>query len=75
MIMKKEIWLIIGFLMFIIGFVALVLSIIGAQLSFLTWLDSPSRLFGLIMKLIMILSGVVIVVLARTNWKAENEME
>ena len=73
--MKKGIWLSIGFILFILGFVALVLSIIGAQLSFLTWLDSPSRLFGLIMKLGMILSGIVIVVLARTDWKMENDIE
>ena len=64
----------IGFLLFIIGGLALVLSLIGVQLSYLTWIDSPSPLLGFVIRLLMILGGIVIVVLARTDWKEDEEM-
>jgi hypothetical protein len=35
-------------------------------------MDDTSPLFGLIMKLIMIVGGAVIVALARTDWEEEN---
>jgi hypothetical protein len=70
--MKKALWLTAGFLLFIIGFSALVLSLIGVQLAFLTWLDAPGGLFGLLAKILMIVAGIVIVYLTTTNWKAED---
>lgn len=70
--MKAGIWTLVGFSLFILGFVAIILSFIGAKLTFLAWMDDVSRLFGLIMKLLMIVGGAVIVVLARTDWEAEN---
>ncbi|MEL6866648.1 MAG: hypothetical protein AAFP19_19640 [Bacteroidota bacterium] len=73
--MNKAIWSLIGFSLFIIGFLALVLMIVGVQLSYLTWIDSGGRLMGFVIRLLMILSGVVIVVLTRTNWREENEQE
>lgn len=72
--MSKAIYTTIGFLLFSLGLMALVLSLVGVQLSFLTWIDSPGRLFGFIIRLLMILAGVVIVVLARTDWKEEREL-
>lgn len=63
----------IGFFLFIIGFVALILSMIGLKLSYLTWIDAPGPLFGLIVRLVMIFGGIVLVVLARTDFEGENE--
>ncbi len=68
----KGIYSLIGFLLFIIGFVALSLSLVGINLSFLSFLDRISPLFGLIIKLLMIVGGIVIVILARTDWEKEN---
>jgi hypothetical protein len=42
------------------------------QLSFLTWIDSPGRLFGFVVRLLMILVGIVIVYLAQTDFSGEN---
>lgn len=70
--MKTGIWSLIGFALFILGFVAIILSFIGAKLSFLAWMDSSSVLIGLIIKLLMIVGGAVIIVLARTDWEEEN---
>lgn len=67
----KGLFTFIGFLLFIYGMLAIVLSLIGAKLSFLVWLDAKSALFGFVMKIMMILSGVVIVYLARTDFSGE----
>ena len=69
----KGLFTTIGFFLFIIGFVSLILSMIGLKLSFLMWLDAPSPLFGLIVKLLMIFGGIVLVVLARSDFEGENE--
>jgi len=71
--MKAGIWTLIGFVLFLVGFVAIILSFISVKLAFLTWLDVPGPLFGLIMKLVMVVLGAVIIVLSRTDWEAENE--
>jgi len=69
--MSKAIYTTIGFLLFIIGFLALGLSLVGVQLSFLTWIDVPGRLFGFATRLVMIIGGIIIVVLTRTDWREE----
>lgn len=73
--MSKGIITLIGFTLFIIGFLAIILSLVGVQLAFLTWIDNPSRSFGFLIKLLMILGGAVIVVLARGRWKEEYDEE
>jgi len=73
--MSKTATTIIGFLLFIVGGLALVLSLIGVQLSYLTWIDEPSRLLGFVIRLLMILAGIVMVVLARTDWREDEEMD
>ena len=70
-LMSKAIYTTIGFLLFVIGILALVLSLVGVQLSFLTWIDKPGRLFGFIVRLLMVFGGVVIVFLTRTDWREE----
>jgi uncharacterized membrane protein len=71
--MNKALFTTIGFLLFILGFVSIVLSMIGVQLSFLTWLDGPGRLFGFVARIGMILLGVVLVALSQTNWERERQ--
>ena len=64
---NKGILTLIGFLLVGIGFIALILSLIGLQLSFLTWLDSPGRLFGFLMRIVMIVAGIILVYLAQMD--------
>ena len=71
--MKKNIFTLIGFLLFVIGFLSLIFLLIGAQISFLTWIDVPGRLFGFVMRLVMIIGGIVTVVLVRTDWDGESK--
>ena len=69
----KGIYSLIGFILFILGFVALSLSLVGIRLSFLSFLDRISPLFGFVIKLLMIVGGIVMVILARTDWEKENQ--
>ena len=71
--MKKTIWVTAGFLLFIIGFIALVLSLVGAKLSYLTWIDAPGPLFGFLLRILMIVGGVVIVYMSVSDWRNQEE--
>lgn len=71
---NKGLITLVGFLLAGTGFLALILSMVGLQLSFLTWIDAPGRLFGFVARLMMILVGIVIVVLAQTDFKQETEI-
>ncbi len=68
---KNTALLLSGFLLFMYGLLALILSLIGIKLAFLTWIDAPGALFGFIVRLIMIFGGVVLAILSRTNWEEE----
>ncbi len=72
MFKNKGLVTLVGFLLAGIGFLALVLSIVGLQLSFLTWIDSPGRLFGFVIRLVLIVVGAVLVYLAQSDFKGEN---
>ncbi len=69
--MNKTVAMSIGFILFIVGMLAVVLSLVGVQLSFLVWLDNISTLFGFVAKLLMVIGGIVIIVLAQTDWSQE----
>ena len=73
--MSRAIYTFVGFLLFLFGFMALALSLVGVQLTFLTWIDVPGKLFGFVVRLLMILGGIVIVVLTRTDWREEKGLE
>ena len=57
---------IIGFVLFLFGMLALILSLVGLKLSFLTWIDSPGRGFGFLIRIIMIFGGMILFYVGRT---------
>ena len=61
----------IGFLLVVIGFLALVYSLVGLKLSFLVWLGLPGPLFGLVMKLGLVILGFVLVYFDQTDFEGE----
>ena len=71
--MKKGIYTLIGFLLFIIGGTALVLSLVGVKLSFLLWIDAAGGLLGFIIRIVMMIGGIVIAVLSTGNWRQEDD--
>ena len=72
--MKKGIFTLIGFLLFIIGGTALVLSLVGVKLSFLLWIDAAGGLLGFIIRIVMMIGGIVIAVLSTGNWQEDDEL-
>lgn len=69
--MNKTLVVGIGFLLFFFGMVAIVLSIVGVQLTFLTFIDAPGRLFGFVMRILMVVIGIVMVFLAKSDFAGE----
>lgn len=67
----KGIITLIGFVIFLVGMSALVLSLVGVKLAFLTFIDKPSPMFGFLARLAMVLGGIVVIVLAQTDWQGE----
>jgi hypothetical protein len=56
--------MIIGFLLFVTGTLSFVLILIGANLSYLAWIDKPGSPQGIIIRILMIGGGLVISYLA-----------
>ena len=69
---KNKGWLsLVGFVLAGLGFLALILSIVGVKLSFLTWIDQPGPLFGFLMRIVMIVAGLIIIYFALTDFSEE----
>ena len=70
---KNKGWItLVGFLLVGVGFLSIVLSLVGAKLTFLAWVDAPGPLFGFIAKLLLIIAGMVIIFLAQTDFEGES---
>lgn len=65
--MNKAIYSLIGFTFFIVGMLALVLQLVGVQLAFLTWMDNWGGGVGLGLRILMIIVGIVLVVVTRSD--------
>jgi uncharacterized Tic20 family protein len=68
---QKDITAVIGFLLLLFGMLALVLSLVSVQLSFLTFIDGQGRLLGFVIRLLMVIIGIVLMILSRTNWRED----
>jgi len=62
---------VIGFLLIMFGIMSIVLSMVGLEFSFMIFLDVFGSLTAFIIKVFMVLSGIVIITLARTDWERE----
>jgi len=69
--MKRSLTVTFGFILFLTGMMALILSLVGVQLSFLTWIDHWGGGVGMIIRLIMVAVGIVLIVLSSTNFSGE----
>jgi len=71
---NKGIFSLVGFLLAGTGSSAIVLDLVGAKLAFLVWIDQWGALLGFLIKLTLILAGIVIVYLARSDFSGEGEV-
>lgn len=60
----RYVLMVVGFLLFVLGMLSLVLILIGANLSYLAWIDRPGSPQGIIIRILMIGGGVVLSYLA-----------
>ena len=65
--------MILGFLLFVIGMLSLVFILIGANFSYLAWIDRPGTPQGIIIRLLMIGGGIVMIYLSLNPIKEEEE--
>jgi hypothetical protein len=71
--MKKGLYSLLGFVLFVLGFLALVLQMVGVQIAFLTWLDAWGGGIGLLLRVLMIVAGLVIVIITRSGEQQHEE--
>ena len=69
----RQFFLILGFLLFVIGTISTVLILIGANLSYLAWIDKPGSPRGIIIRLLMIGGGLVMTSMAMNPAREDDE--
>ena len=73
MIKPRHVFMTIGFLLFTLGMLSLVLILIGANLTYLAWIDKPGTPRGILIRILMIGGGLVMTYLALNPPKDEEE--
>ena len=68
---NKGLWLLAGFLLIVTGITAISLQMLGISWYLLSFIDLPGRLFAFVVKILMVFFGVLIIVLAHTDWERE----
>lgn len=68
----RHVFLVLGFLLFVLGTLSLVMMLIGANFSYLSWIDKPGSPRGILIRILMIGGGVVMSYMA-LNPPSEDE--
>lgn len=68
---KKNAGLLLGFTLLVLGFTSLILELIGIHWFFLGWIEKGGRLFAFLFKIMMVIVGIIIFVVSRTDWERE----
>ena len=66
---KKDLYTLIGFLLFATGLTSIILNIVGVEWVLLTWLNYLNPLFGFLLKLVMIVGGMIMIYMSKVNWR------
>jgi len=73
--MDKPIVTVIGYILILLGFLALILSMIGLRLKFLSFLEFGGPLLAFIIKMSMIMLGFVLMYISKTIDRDRKEQE
>lgn len=73
MIKNKGYWLLLGYTLFTLGITSIIMQMVGVNWAFLQFLQWGGGLFAFVAKILMTIAGVVVIVLANTDWKRERE--
>ena len=55
----RHVLILVGFLLFVLGTLSLVMMLIGANFSYLAWMDKPGSPRGILIRILMIGGGLV----------------
>ena len=55
----RHVLILLGFLLFVLGTLSLVMMLIGANFSYLAWMDKPGSPRGILIRILMIGGGLV----------------
>ena len=69
----RILFLIIGFLLFVIGFISFTLILIGGNFIYLAWIDRPGTPQGVIIRVLMVGGGLVMAYMAMNPAKEDND--
>ena len=69
----KNVWVLVGFILFMLGMLTIVVNSVGIYYGFLAWIENMGKLGSFIFKLSMVFVGVAIVVLVRYDEDAYDE--
>jgi hypothetical protein len=67
----KNFGLIAGFLLIVLGLTSLILTLVGIHWYFLGWLEHLGRLGAFVAKILMVIVGAIVFIMARTDWERE----
>ncbi len=62
----KQNSVVIGYILFVVGALAIILSMVGINLSYLSWLEDLGRLPAFAIKLSFIVFGLIIMYVSKT---------
>jgi uncharacterized membrane protein len=68
---NKGLWILLGFVLIVLGVTSLALQLVGVRWAFLEFLELGGRLLAFVVKILMVIGGIVMVVLANTDWERE----
>ena len=71
--MNKNIFTVIGFLLFLSGMYALSLSLVGAKFTPLLFLEKLGGTGSFVVKIFMVLIGILLIFLSRTNTETPSD--
>ena len=71
--MNKSWFTLIGFILLFIGILSIIISIIGANFTFLSWIESFGRLPSFLIKIFFIVAGMLMIIVSLSNLKEEND--
>ncbi len=69
----RYVLMVIGFLLFVLGTLSFVMILIGANFTYLAWIDKPGTPRGVIIRILMIGGGLVMSYMALNPVKDEED--
>lgn len=71
--MQRTLFLVVGFLFAGVGLLSILLTLVGVQFSFLAWMNNLGPLLSFVLKIVLTITGFVLLVLSQTDFSGQDE--